>query len=116
MRMLTSTFEKGSSRKSIRAVLSMTRASSVRSRPPLVGLRQSGEDPEAGRLARAVRPEQAEHLALLDLEGDLVEGADPRILLHEAGGLYKHPGPSRTARRNNPSVPQVGCEASNAPS
>src|SRR5207244_5418873 len=48
--------------------------------------------------------EQAEHLALLDLEGDLVEGADPRILLHEAGGLYKHPGPSRTARRNNPSV------------
>src|SRR5207247_10385470 len=40
----------------------------------------------------------------LDLEGDLVEGADPRILLHEAGGLYKHPGPSKAARGKNPSV------------
>ncbi len=35
IRMLTSTFENGSSRKSIRAVLSMTRASSVRWRSPM---------------------------------------------------------------------------------
>ena len=38
IRMLTSTFEKGSSRKSIRAVPSITRASSVRCRSPIESL------------------------------------------------------------------------------
>ena len=56
-----------------------------------VGLGEPREDPQASRLARAVRPEQAEHLALLDFQRDLVEGADSRILFDEPRGLYKHP-------------------------
>ena len=48
-----------------------------------VGLGEPREDPQASRLARAVRPEQAEHLAFLDFQRDLIEGADPRILFDE---------------------------------
>jgi hypothetical protein len=37
--------------------------------------RQAGEDADQRRLAGAVRAEQAEELALLDVEADVVEGA-----------------------------------------
>ena len=35
-----------------------------------VGLGQAGKDPDQGGLARAVRPDQAVHLAWKDREGD----------------------------------------------
>ena len=43
---------------------------------PRVGAEDGGEDAHGGRLAGAVGPEQSEHGAGLDLEGDPVEGAD----------------------------------------
>src|SRR2546422_4474112 len=58
---------------------------------PRIGLRDAGEDAEARRLARPVRTEEAEHLALPDLEGYVVKRACLRVRLREPGGLDKHP-------------------------
>ena len=47
--------------------------------PPAVGLDQRGQHPQRGGLARAVGPEEAEDLALVDIEVDAVDGADLRL-------------------------------------
>ena len=44
--------------------------------PARVGLLEAGDQAQAGRLARARRPEQREELAVVDLEAHLVDGAD----------------------------------------
>ena len=69
-------------------------------RVPRVRLRDAGQDAEARRLPRPVRPEQAEHLALPDFEGDLIERACRRIQLREAGGLDEHPVTHQCAHDN----------------
>src|SRR4051812_38393023 len=57
-------------------------------RAALVRLEQGGEDAHGGRLARAVRPQQAQHGALLRLQVDAGEGVDVAVGLGESGGGY----------------------------
>ena len=45
------------------------------------------QDLDGGRLTRAVRAEQGEHLPSVDVEVDAVDGRDVRIPLHEAADL-----------------------------
>src|SRR5437899_5111569 len=45
------------------------------------------QDLDGGRLARAVRAEQGEHLPPVDVKVDAVDGRDVRIPLHEAADL-----------------------------
>jgi hypothetical protein len=60
-------------------------------RRALVRPRQRGEDAHRGRLAGAVRAEQAEDRALLDGERQTVERPDvTRIFLDEALRLYRN--------------------------
>ena len=60
---------------------------------------EAGEDAEAGRLPCAVGPKQPEDLSLADLEGDLIQGSNPGIVLDETAGLDKHFPPDACARR-----------------
>jgi hypothetical protein len=57
-------------------------------RRPGRGPQQRREDPHGGRLARAVRPEEAVDLARRDLEVEPVDGADAALeLAHELADL-----------------------------
>ena len=63
---------------------------------PAVGLEYRGEDPNDGRLAGAVRSEEAEDRALLDLEADAVERSDTALeglleILHTYCGRHAAP-------------------------
>src|SRR2546427_673141 len=61
--------------------------------------REAREDAEACRLSCAVRAEQSEDFSLVNLQGNLVQGSNPGIILHETGGLDKHLPPDVPARR-----------------
>src|SRR5213078_1502807 len=51
----------------------------------VVGLDEAGDDVEDRRLACSVGPDQAEDLALVDREADVVDGVDTaEVLLHVA--------------------------------
>ena len=45
------------------------------------GQEEGGEDAEEGRLARAVRPDEAEHFSLLDVDVDAAEGVDAAVVV-----------------------------------
>lgn len=45
------------------------------------GQEEGGEDAEEGRLARAVRPHEAEHFSLLDVDVDAAEGVDAAVVV-----------------------------------
>ena len=55
---------------------------------PAVGAHQAEEHPDGGRLARPVRPEEAEHVALVDLEVDVVDHRQAPVALGEAFGAH----------------------------
>src|SRR5207245_7997456 len=59
------------------------------------------QDLDGGRLARAVRSEEGEHLALVDVEVDAVDGRDVRIPLHEAADLDHMLAHARLPRRTD---------------
>lgn len=44
---------------------------------PLVGGNKPGDHADGGGLARAIRAEQADHFALLDIERDIPDRTDP---------------------------------------
>jgi hypothetical protein len=46
------------------------------------GLEQRGEYFDGGGLPRAVRPQEREDLAFVDVEGDIVDGGEIAILFH----------------------------------
>ena len=52
--------------------------------PALVGLREPGDEVEDRRLAGAVRADQAEDLAVAQVEAGVVDGADPAEALGRA--------------------------------
>ncbi len=56
------------------------------SRLPLVRVETRADHPHGRRLAGAVGPEQAEGLALVDLERDPVDGDEVLVLLREVSG------------------------------
>src|SRR5208283_4359277 len=55
---------------------------------PAARRQQRGQHPHHRRLARAVGPEQSEHLAAADLEADLVDRGESAEALSQVGGLY----------------------------
>ena len=66
---------------------------------PLVGRDQAHQHAQGRGLARAVRPEQAEHLALLDPEGQVADRAVPvRVPLARAPDRQRDPGQRRVGR------------------
>src|SRR5262249_2059167 len=50
------------------------------------GAEEAQEQPQSGRLARAVGPEQAEDLAAVDPQRQAVEGAEGAVVLRQAVG------------------------------
>src|SRR5437667_11154151 len=64
--------------------------------PAVRRLVEARDQVEAGRLPRAVGPDEADDLALLDLERQIVHGPEPTEVLRQAFGLEKRhpPGPS----------------------
>src|SRR5439155_20490507 len=68
---------------------------------------QPFEDLDRGRLARAVRPEEGEHLALLDLEGDPIDRLDVRVVLREPANVDYRLGRVIPASSRLPPRPHV---------
>src|SRR5262249_9294336 len=65
-------------------------------RGPAGGRHEAGQDPHGCRLARAVRAEEADDLALLDREGDVLDGRNRPVALGEAIDLdHRSSLPSR---------------------
>ena len=88
------------------------------SRPrPRVGRRDAREDPEERRLAGAVAADDAEHLALGDLERDVVERPDLRGRLRDgsppASRCRRRGRSTRAASRSRPGARRSGtsCES-----
>ena len=54
---------------------------------PVDGRHVAGQDPHRRRLAGAVGPEEAEDLALVDAEADVVDGGEAAVLLGEVLNL-----------------------------
>src|SRR4029450_10931717 len=86
---------------------------------PRVGLGEPRDHVERGRLPRAVRPDQARDLALLDRERDVVERDDaaepPRYVLElEQRQRYARPwtGPSSRPRTRVPFARRPSCSNS----
>src|SRR5207249_1496809 len=59
------------------------------------------EDLDGRRLTRAVRTEEGEHLPLVDVKVDAVDGRDVRIPLHEAADLDHMLAHARHPRRSD---------------
>ena len=66
---------------------------------------QPFEDLDRGRLAGAVRPEEGEHLALLDLEGDPIDRLDVRVVLREPANVDDRLGREIPASSRRPPRP-----------
>ena len=60
----------------------------------------AGEDAQDGGLARAVGAEQAHHLALLHLEGDVVDGQAAAVTFAQPFDARRRPSASFRSRRN----------------
>ena len=48
-----------------------------------MGFKQRGQDPHGRRLARAVGADEAEHVAAIELEVDLVDGEQLAVFLRQ---------------------------------
>ena len=64
-------------------VFSLRRDKSQNLDLPLRGIDQPGEHFQGRRFARAVRPQEADHLAPLDVEADSVHGVDVLVATPE---------------------------------
>ena len=86
--------------RSQRCVLVVGRVDPQRLHPPAAAVRNPSRISTHGRLARAVRPEQREHLALLHLEADVAHGHGVAVGLGEV--LHAH------RRHGDPVFPAPG--------